>query len=96
MSRNALIALVIALGLAVVAQNAEMRSISRSDAGSVVDANGGQAGVTTGSAGTVKDGSTTSRAQMNQQAKVAAGGDDQEALYRGAQAWLEHLAPNRR
>jgi len=32
---------------------------------------------------------------MIQQVKVA-GGDDQEALYRGAQAWLEHLAPDRR
>jgi hypothetical protein len=94
MSRNALIALVIALGLAVVAQNAEMRSISRSDG--VVHADGGQAGVNTGSARTVKEGSTASLAQMNQQAKVAAGGEDQEALYRGAQAWLEHLAPNRR
>src|SRR4051812_17168823 len=56
LSRNALIALMIALGLAVVAQNAEMRSISRSDAGGVVHADGGQAVVNTGSARTAKDG----------------------------------------
>jgi hypothetical protein len=95
MSRNALIALVIAMGVAVVAQNAEMRSISRSEAGRIVRAGDGQAVVNADGARTANDGSMASRAQMIQQAKVA-GGDDQEALYRGAQAWLEHLAPNRR
>ena len=96
MSRNALIALVIAMGVAVVAQNAEIRSIIRSEAGRIVRAGDGQAVVNTDGARTANDGSMASRPQMTiQQAKVA-GGDDQEALYRGAQAWLEHVAPNRR
>lgn len=95
MFRNALIALVIAIGVVVVAQNAEMRSIIRSEAGRIVRAGDGHAVVNTDGARTANDGSMASRAQMIQQAKVA-GGDDQEALYRGAQAWLEHLAPDRR